>query len=115
MRKILTVIVLVFCIIKTSAGNLKELIEAMAWVETRNDPNKYNEKEKAIGYLQIRPIMIREVKRLLKIEGSSTRYIHEHAWDEECFKEIFRDWARLNKYKKIAREVQLVPITRDPL
>jgi hypothetical protein len=41
------------------------LIEAIIYVESRGDTNAYNVKENAVGCLQIRPIMLREVNRLL--------------------------------------------------
>ena len=41
------------------------LIEAIMYVESRGDTNAYNAKENAVGCLQIRPIMLREVNRLL--------------------------------------------------
>lgn len=85
---------------------IEDLIGAMSWVESRDNPNVYNKEENAVGLLQIRPIMIREVNRLLEIEGSSTRYTHEHAWDKNCSIEIINNWIRLNKYysfEKIAR------------
>ena len=42
-----------------------KLIEAIIYVESRGDVNAYNAKENAVGCLQIRPIMLREVNRLL--------------------------------------------------
>ena len=98
MRNVLVLIILVVCTVESYACNLKELIEAMAWVESRNDPNQHNIDENAVGYLQITPKMIDEVNRLLKKEGSSTRYTHEHAWDKECSIEIFKNWVRMNNY-----------------
>ena len=41
------------------------LIDAIIYVESRGDVNAYNAKENAVGCLQIRPIMLREVNRLL--------------------------------------------------
>jgi len=41
------------------------LIEAIIEVESGNDTLAYNSKEDAVGCLQIRPIMVREVNRLL--------------------------------------------------
>lgn len=86
--------------------DLDELIEAIAWVETRNNPDEFNPKENAIGYLQIRPIRVDEINRLLALEGSTKRYTHEQAWDKECSIEMFKEDVRLNNLKspeKIAR------------
>jgi len=41
------------------------LIAAIIQVESGGDTMAYNEKEDAVGCLQIRPIMVREVNRLL--------------------------------------------------
>ena len=41
------------------------LIDAIIYVESRGDVNAYNAKENAVGCLQIRPIMLKEVNRLL--------------------------------------------------
>ncbi len=43
----------------------KNLIDAIMYVESRGDTNAHNIKEDAVGCLQIRPIMLREVNRLL--------------------------------------------------
>ena len=42
-----------------------KLVEAIIWVESRGDTLAYNKSEEALGCLQIRPIMLREVNRLL--------------------------------------------------
>jgi hypothetical protein len=41
------------------------LIEAIIYVESRGNTKAHNIKEDAVGCLQIRPIMLREVNRLL--------------------------------------------------
>jgi len=41
------------------------LVEAIIWVESRGDTLAYNKSEEALGCLQIRPIMLREVNRIL--------------------------------------------------
>ena len=40
------------------------LIEAIIYVESRGDIKEHNISEDAVGCLQIRPIMLREVNRL---------------------------------------------------
>ena len=42
-----------------------KLVEAIIWVESKGDTLAYNKSEEALGCLQIRPIMLREVNRLL--------------------------------------------------
>lgn len=41
------------------------LVEAIIYVESRGDTLAYNKSEDALGCLQIRPIMLREVNRIL--------------------------------------------------
>lgn len=53
----------------TAADTLWTMAEAFAWVESRGDHMAYNEKEDAVGLLQIRPIMVREANRLLGEEA----------------------------------------------
>lgn len=45
------------------------LIDAIIYVESRGDTLAYNALEDAAGCLQIRPIMVREVNRLLKVDS----------------------------------------------
>ena len=44
---------------------IPNLIDAIIYVERRGDTKAHNIKEDAVGCLQIRPIMLREVNRLL--------------------------------------------------
>ena len=45
--------------------SIPNLIEAIIYVESRGDIKAHNISEDAVGCLQIRPIMLREVNRLL--------------------------------------------------
>ena len=53
----------------TANDTLFAMAEAFAWVESRGNHMAYNEKEDAVGLLQIRPIMVREANRLLGEEA----------------------------------------------
>ena len=53
----------------TAADTLWAMAEAFAWVESKGNHMAYNEKEDAVGLLQIRPIMVREANRLLGEEA----------------------------------------------
>ena len=53
----------------TAADTLWAMAEAFAWVESKGDHMAYNEREDAVGLLQIRPIMVREANRLLGEEA----------------------------------------------
>jgi hypothetical protein len=48
-----------------SIPKTKSLIDAIIHVESKGDVNAHNISENAVGCLQIRPIMLREVNRLL--------------------------------------------------
>lgn len=87
--------------------NREELIEAMIWVESNGIDSSYNESERAIGCLQIRPIMIREINRLCKKHEYSERWVHADAWDREKSISMFKIWSKLTNvdsiYEKSAR------------
>jgi len=61
------------------------LIDAIIYVESRGDTNAHNISEDAVGCLQIRPIMLREVNRLL----GYNKYKLADRWDKEKSIEMF--------------------------
>jgi len=70
----------------------KILIESLIYVETTNGKNLFNEKELAIGHLQIRPVMIDDINRIVGYE----KYKHEDAWNKKKSIEMF--WIYQNYY-----------------
>ena len=68
---------------------VSELIGAIIQVESRDKDSAYNKSEDAVGCLQIRPIMVREVNRLLKIRGDSRRYTLLNRWNRQKSIEMF--------------------------
>ena len=68
-------------IYKAKVKKLFSVLEAMKHVESRCNPLAYNKSEDAAGILQIRPIMVREVNRLVgyKKYKLSDRWIAEKA------------------------------------
>ena len=44
----------------------EQFVDAVIFVESIDNDSAYNHREKAVGCLQIRPIMVREVNRVLK-------------------------------------------------
>ena len=60
------------------------IIESISYIESSHNPNAYNKKEKAIGVLQIRPIMVKEVNLYTNYKLS-----HEDCWDKEKSIEAF--------------------------
>jgi len=68
---------------------VSELIGAIIQVESRDNDSAYNKSEDAVGCLQIRPIMVREVNRLLEIRGDSRRYTLLNRWNRQKSIEMF--------------------------
>jgi hypothetical protein len=66
--------------------SLRTLEDAVMYVESRGDTSAYNVQEDAVGCLQIRPIMVREVNRVL---GSEV-YTLDDRWSRQCSLEMFR-------------------------
>lgn len=61
------------------------LIAAIIYVESRGDSMAHNKREDAVGVLQIRPIMLREVNRLLGYD----KYNLEDRWSKKKSIEMF--------------------------
>ena len=72
--------------------NITTLVDALIMVESSGNPNAYCKKEKAVGCLQIRPIMLREVNRILRKQKSTKRFSLEDRWDCGLSKEMFYIW-----------------------
>ena len=70
----------------------KSLVDALILVESSGNPKAFNEKENACGCLQIRPIMLREVNRILRKQGLEQRFTKEDRWDCGLSKEMFYIW-----------------------
>ena len=87
--------------------DLTPLIDALMWVESRCDTSAYCKREDAVGVLQIRPIMLREVNRILDLKGSSTIYTLEDRWNRDksiqMFNVIANYYHETSSYEKIAR------------
>ena len=70
--------------------DVKPLIQAMIMVESEGNDSAYCKKEEAVGCLQIRPIMVREVNRILDIQKSELdKYTLEDRWSREKSIEMF--------------------------
>ena len=72
--------------------NITTLVDALIMVESNGNPNAYCKKEKAVGCLQIRPIMLREVNRILRKQKSTKRFSLEDRWDCGLSEEMFYIW-----------------------
>jgi hypothetical protein len=92
----------------------KEFVSAVIMVESTNNPKAYNKRENAVGILQIRPIMVREVNRVLKMNNSNDRYTLLDRWSKEKSIDMFEiiaenvrcceDMTRLEFYERVARK-----------
>lgn len=72
------------------------LIDALIQVESRGNDSAYGDTHikggEAVGALQIRPIMVREVNRILKLKKSKLRYKLKDRWDRDKSVEMFQIW-----------------------
>jgi len=86
------------------------LINALIMVESSGNDSAVGDThlgEPSIGVLQIRPIMVREVNRILKLKGTKHRYKLKDRWDRENSIEMFLIWKEFHHsdsdYEEIAR------------
>ena len=64
----------------------------MIQVESNGNDSAYNKSEEAVGCLQIRPIMVREVNRILKKQGKEHRFKMKDRWDRNKSLDMFWVW-----------------------
>ena len=76
-------------VVKDSVIKMSNLIEAIIQVESVGNDSAYNKSEDAVGCLQIRPVMVREVNRLLKKRKNPKRYTLLNRWDRQKSIEMF--------------------------
>lgn len=89
---------------------ITSLIDALIIVESQGNDSAVGDthlSEPSIGVLQIRPIMVKEVNRILKMKGTKHRYKMSDRWDREKSIEMFRIWQEFHHddsdYEEIAR------------
>ena len=70
----------------------KSLVDALILVESGGSSYAFNKKENACGCLQIRPIMLREVNRILRKQNNDKRFTKEDRWDCGLSQEMFYIW-----------------------
>lgn len=71
------------------------LVTALIYVESRGNENAVGDRHlgsPSVGVLQIRPIMVREVNRILKKQKSDKRFKLEDRFSRERSIEMFRIW-----------------------
>jgi hypothetical protein len=85
----------------------EELIQAMIQVESGGNDSAFCARENAAGCLQIRPIMVKEVNRILKRTGSNIVYTLADRWSRKKSLEMFYVWRnyhhKTSNAEKIAR------------
>ena len=69
--------------------NWEHFIDAVIEVESGGDDSAYNKRERAVGCLQIRPIAVREVNRLLEVSGVDGKYTLDDRYDRVRSIEMF--------------------------
>jgi len=74
----------------------KHLVTALIFVESRGNDSAIGDRhlvgEEAVGALQIRPIMVREVNRILRIQKSDIRFTLKDRFDRAKTIEMFYVW-----------------------
>tara|TARA_R110002153_G_scaffold38572_1_gene111902 strand:+ start:2639 stop:3136 length:498 start_codon:yes stop_codon:yes gene_type:complete len=86
------------------------LINALIHVESRGIDSAVGDthlQSPSIGVLQIRPVMVREVNRILKLMGSTQRYKLKDRFDRQSSIEMFLFWKNYHHpedgFEEIAR------------
>jgi len=59
------------------------IITALIAIESQGQVKAYNALEDAVGILQIRPIMVEEVNRILELQGAVGDYTLEDRWNPQ--------------------------------
>ena len=81
--------------IKLEPKPIHKLVNALIYVESKGNDSAVGDRHlgtPSIGVLQIRPIMVREANRILKIQGSSKRFTLKDRFNREKSIEIFMIW-----------------------
>lgn len=89
---------------------IEPLIEALIMVESMGNDSAIGDVhmgEPSVGVLQIRPIMIREVNRILKLKRSDYKFKRKDRFNREKSIEMFMIWYEFHHkdsdYEKISR------------
>lgn len=81
-----------------------KLISSVIMVESSGNDSAHNLSEDAVGCLQIRPIMVREVNRLLKRRGDDRVYTLQDRWNRQKSIEMFLVFNRnITKFEEQCR------------
>jgi len=84
----------------------EDLIDALIQIESSGNDNAYTANEDAVGCLQIRRTMVKDVNRILKRQGFNKRYEFKDRWCRQKSIEMFniyRDYYNLKTPEEISR------------
>ena len=91
----------------SNENDVWKVLNAMIKVESKGNDLAYCAKENAVGCLQIRPIMVKEINRILIRQKKSIRYTLEDRWSRKKSIEMFFIWKNYHhknsSLEKIAR------------
>ena len=74
-------------IAKCQARDWSRVTAAIAQVESKNNPRAVNGD--AVGLLQIRPILVRDINRILRLRNSTKRYTFADRYNPQKSREMF--------------------------
>jgi hypothetical protein len=86
------------------------IITALISIESGGHQRAHNYSEDAVGILQIRPIMVKEVNRILEMKGADGIFDLNDRWDINKSRRmctIFLQYQRDRYVKKVGREPTL--------
>ena len=69
--------------------NWDHFISAVIWKESRGVEDCIGDNGKAVGVLQIHPVMVREANRILRMNGEDKEYSYDDRYSREKSIEIF--------------------------
>jgi len=98
-------------LIEVEIDPIDDLVNAMILVESRGNDSAIGDRhlgsQYAVGALQIRPIMVKEVNRILKLKGESHRFKLKDRYDREKSIQMFLIWKEFHhndsNFEAIAR------------
>ena len=82
-------------VVEVPSVNEFELVNALIQIESRGNDSAIGDThlgEPSVGVLQIRPIMVREVNRILKLKKTEVRFKLKDRFDREKSIEMFLIW-----------------------
>ena len=86
--------------------SVSHLLSSIMQVESNNNDSAYHKGEDAVGCLQIRKCMVNDVNRILKRQGSYTRFTYDDRWLRSKSVQMFGIYCKhygLNTAEEIAR------------